>query len=110
MEYFKRKEYANNPKEIAKYACWATRGNGPAIFGIPTPISCTVGKAHKNYIVSLRLSCFFQSTHDITSSRLMMSSSHRLSLSSSRNFSSGAKVHAMTMAGLLVHWEWRLLQ
>ena len=36
--FFKDNAYVNNPKAIADYAQWAIRGNGPALFGKPTPI------------------------------------------------------------------------
>ncbi|KAH9958407.1 hypothetical protein BJV74DRAFT_789290 [Russula compacta] len=39
-KFFRGEKYANKPKEIAEYAEWATRGDGPAIYGIPTPIHC----------------------------------------------------------------------
>lgn len=47
--------YYNQPSEVAHYASWATRGNGPALFGHPTPIICTVTRGHHNYIVSPHL-------------------------------------------------------
>ncbi|KAH9952830.1 hypothetical protein BJV74DRAFT_715230, partial [Russula compacta] len=52
LRFFKREEYHKKPKAISKYALWATRGNGPAIFGKPTPITCTVKKGANGYIVS----------------------------------------------------------
>lgn len=36
---------------IAKYALWATRGDGPAIFGKPTPMDCTALKGTEDYMV-----------------------------------------------------------
>ncbi|KAH9996357.1 hypothetical protein BJV77DRAFT_960725 [Russula vinacea] len=42
--------YANNPKAIADYAQWAIRGNGPALFGKPTPMDCKVSKGADGYI------------------------------------------------------------
>jgi len=47
--------YVNKPKAIAKYALWATRGNGPVIFSKPTPQSCTVAKGSNGYIVSFSI-------------------------------------------------------
>jgi hypothetical protein len=40
---------------IARYAVWAIRGNGIALFSNPTPIDCIVDKGHDDYIVSFRL-------------------------------------------------------
>jgi hypothetical protein len=51
---FFRDTYANNPKAIAKYAQWAIRGNGPALFGKPTPVDCEVSKGDMGYMVSIR--------------------------------------------------------
>jgi hypothetical protein len=50
-EFFRDKAYANRPNEIAKYALWAMRGDGPAIYGILAPIECTDNTA-ANYVVS----------------------------------------------------------
>ncbi|KAI0244949.1 hypothetical protein BJV78DRAFT_1092706, partial [Lactifluus subvellereus] len=49
-EFFKDEAYANKPKAIAKYTLWATRGDGPALFGIPTPINCNLNKGDDRYI------------------------------------------------------------
>ncbi|KAH9956764.1 hypothetical protein BC827DRAFT_1270683 [Russula dissimulans] len=48
-EFFRDKAYANRPNEIAKYALWAMRGDGPAIYGILAPIECTDNTA-ANYV------------------------------------------------------------
>jgi hypothetical protein len=53
--FFKDNAYANNPKAIADYAQWAIRGNGPALFGKPTPMDCKVLKGADGYIVSSTL-------------------------------------------------------
>lgn len=53
--FFADGAYANKPKVIAKYAQWAVRGNGPALFGKPTPITCVVGKGAAGYMVSRRV-------------------------------------------------------
>ena len=45
--------YYQNPTEIARYARWAVRKDGPAIFAMPTPEDCTVPKEHPKYVVSL---------------------------------------------------------
>ena len=66
-EFFQGEAYANKPTEIAKYAKWAVRGNGPALFGKPTPINCTLKKGEDGYIVSPDFLCFVPSTHDIPS-------------------------------------------
>jgi hypothetical protein len=58
-EFFKDEGYANRPKDIARYARWAIRGDGPGLFGIPTPIGCIVDKDHDDYIVSILL-CLLQ--------------------------------------------------
>ncbi|KAH9992963.1 hypothetical protein BJV74DRAFT_713691, partial [Russula compacta] len=48
--YFKGDTYAGNRKAISEYAKWAGRGDGPSVFGIPTPIDCTVAEDHPDYI------------------------------------------------------------
>jgi hypothetical protein len=60
-DFFKGETYLNKPKAIAKYAAWAVRGNGPALFGKPTPLSCTVPRGSEGYIVSLL--SFWDSVH-----------------------------------------------
>ena len=76
-EFFRGDAYANKPKEIAKYTEWATRGDGPAIYGIPSPIHC-VNRAVDDYIVYFNLTHVFhviltwycyQKPHDIFESK-----------------------------------------
>jgi hypothetical protein len=50
-DFFKGDSYTNNPKAIAKYAKWAVRGNGPALFSGPTPVECIVSQGTQGYIV-----------------------------------------------------------
>jgi hypothetical protein len=50
-DFFNGDNYANKPKAIAKFAKWAIRGNGPALFGKPTPIKCVDPKGTDGYIV-----------------------------------------------------------
>jgi hypothetical protein len=52
-DFFDDDSYANKPKAIAKYAKWAIRGNGPALFSKPTPIGCKESKGAKGYIVRI---------------------------------------------------------
>lgn len=53
--------YYLKPAEISKYARWAVRQNGPAIFAFPTPEDCTVSTNHPNYVV-----CFYFKLHTTT--------------------------------------------
>jgi hypothetical protein len=53
--YFDAEKYKNHPGLIARYAQWAVRKDGPAIFETPTPIDCVVDKKSPGYIVSLRV-------------------------------------------------------
>ena len=46
--FFNGDKYASNRRAISKYARWATRGDGPSIYGKPTPIDCVTGP---DYIV-----------------------------------------------------------
>ncbi|KAF8496231.1 hypothetical protein F5888DRAFT_1615004, partial [Russula emetica] len=48
-DFFKDDAYANKPKATAKYAKWAIRGNGPALFGKPTPVECMIPKGTNGY-------------------------------------------------------------
>jgi hypothetical protein len=50
-DFFKDDIYTSKPKATVKYAKWAVRGNGPALFGKLTPIECTVPKGTDGYIV-----------------------------------------------------------
>jgi hypothetical protein len=50
-DFFKDDAYANKPKATAKYAKWAIRGNGPALFGKPTPVECMIPKGTNGYVV-----------------------------------------------------------
>jgi hypothetical protein len=50
-DFFNGNNYANKPNAIAKFAKWAIRGNGPALFGKPTPIGCVRLKGSDGYIV-----------------------------------------------------------
>ena len=50
-DFFKEDSYLNKPKAIARYAIWAIRGNGPALFSKPTPVGCKEKKGDKGYIV-----------------------------------------------------------
>ena len=52
-QFFETEPYKDNPKAIAKYARWAIKADGPAIWETPTPINCTVPPTHPDYIVSL---------------------------------------------------------
>ncbi|KAF8493028.1 hypothetical protein F5888DRAFT_1806464 [Russula emetica] len=49
-DFFKDDAYANKPKATAKYAKWAIRGNGPALFGKPTPVECMIPKGTNGYV------------------------------------------------------------
>ncbi|KAI0245201.1 hypothetical protein BJV78DRAFT_1140472, partial [Lactifluus subvellereus] len=50
-DFFTKDEaYANKPKAIAKYAQWAVRGNGPALFSKPMPMGCVIDKGADGYI------------------------------------------------------------
>ena len=51
-DFFEGDKYAGNRKAITKYAEWATRSNGPGIWGKPTPINCVVDDSSPEYIVS----------------------------------------------------------
>jgi hypothetical protein len=51
-DFFNGNPYAGKPKAIAKYAKWAIRGNGPALFRKPTPIECVAAKGERGYVVS----------------------------------------------------------
>ncbi|KAH9995455.1 hypothetical protein BJV74DRAFT_739415, partial [Russula compacta] len=44
--FFNTEKYAGRRSAIAKYANWATRSDGPGVFGSPTPINCTVPIDH----------------------------------------------------------------
>jgi hypothetical protein len=109
-DFFKDEPYSNKPKEIAKYARWATRGDGPAIFSIPTPISCTMDKDHHEYIVSFHVLWSFQLAPNIISRHPPISLGRHLSSSYSRNFSNGPKGQATMLTSPLVRWRWQLLR
>ena len=49
--FFGTEKYAGHPDKIATYAAWATKSNGPSIWGIPTPIGCVVSEDHPAYVV-----------------------------------------------------------
>ncbi|KAF8495421.1 hypothetical protein F5888DRAFT_1635496 [Russula emetica] len=49
-DFFKDDAYANKPKATAKYAKWAIRGNGPALFGKPTPVECMIPEGTNGYV------------------------------------------------------------
>ncbi|KAF8487899.1 hypothetical protein F5888DRAFT_1639644 [Russula emetica] len=49
-DFFKDDAYANKPKATVKYAKWAIRGNGPALFGKPTPVECMIPKGTNGYV------------------------------------------------------------
>ncbi|KAH9979671.1 hypothetical protein BJV74DRAFT_888022 [Russula compacta] len=49
-EFFKGDKYASNQKAITKYMQWATRDNGPGIFGNPAPIDSDAKWGHPEYI------------------------------------------------------------
>ncbi|KDQ63883.1 hypothetical protein JAAARDRAFT_187284 [Jaapia argillacea MUCL 33604] len=49
-EYFSNSPYAHDASEIAKYAQWASRPNGPGIFKDPTPIDCKVSPQDPKYV------------------------------------------------------------
>ncbi|KAH9979672.1 hypothetical protein BJV74DRAFT_780142, partial [Russula compacta] len=53
-EFFKGDKYASNQKAITKYMQWATRDNGPGIFGNPAPIDSDAKWGHPEYIVRQR--------------------------------------------------------
>jgi len=111
-EFFKDEAYAGKPKEIAKYALWATRGNGPAIFGIPTPRTCTAARGEDDYIVSSHPGPphFFFSQYMIYLFRNPKTFSNRSLLSNYLlHFSNGAKDRAMITAVLLARSHWQLL-
>lgn len=57
IKFFEQKEYANNPATIAKYARWAIRGDGPALYSNPTPEDCILGSDQPGYIVSSHHMC-----------------------------------------------------
>ncbi|KII86161.1 hypothetical protein PLICRDRAFT_143741 [Plicaturopsis crispa FD-325 SS-3] len=44
---FKTAEYNGKPSKIAAYAQYATRGDGPAIYGIPAPFHCADRKSRE---------------------------------------------------------------
>jgi hypothetical protein len=50
-EFFKGDTYAGEKNAIAKYAKWATRSNGPGIWGLPTPMDCVIDESSPEYIV-----------------------------------------------------------
>jgi len=105
-EFFKGEKYANNPNAIARYAKWAVRGNGPALYGKPTPRDCVIKKGTDGYIVCFQFS--LQVLLLMSLFRNLMAYSRANSSSSySRNISSGARVLALTMANRLVLSHWR---
>jgi hypothetical protein len=101
--FFKDEAYANKPKVIAKYALWATRGNGPALFSKLTPLGYITVKGSNGYIVGFWH--FHKSICQPLISfcrRRMAFSSQSSSFNSLANISNGVGGHAMTMADLLV--------
>lgn len=53
--FFQGPDYVNNPYMVAKYAQWATCGDGPALYSSPTPMACTAHHNDSNYIVHFSL-------------------------------------------------------
>jgi hypothetical protein len=51
------KKFMDNPTEIAKYAKWATRGDGPALWRVPSVEN--LSPHDNNYIVRRYLLCFY---------------------------------------------------
>lgn len=52
IKFFEQKEFVNNPATIAKYVKWATHGDGPSLYSIPTPKDCTLMPGKPGYTVS----------------------------------------------------------
>lgn len=50
-EFFKRDKFVNAPTRIARYAQWAVRGDGPALWRVPTPRDCECDPKSDRYIV-----------------------------------------------------------
>ena len=50
-KFFNGAEFVNKPEAIKTYALWATRGDGPALYAMPTPINVTVPMQDHTYIV-----------------------------------------------------------
>lgn len=52
-DFFARSPTLSTSDNIAAYAKWALKPNGPALYKIPTPETCLIGKGEPGYIVSL---------------------------------------------------------
>ena len=52
-DFFKGDQFQNDPTKIAKYAMWALRTDGPAVWEIPTPIDCLFPNMLSCYIVHI---------------------------------------------------------
>jgi len=96
--FFSTEKYAGKPKAIAKYAEWATRSDGPGVWGTPTPIGCVVPEDHPDYVVrygsSLQL-LIAPNVHHFRNRKIY--SNRHSSLNLLPLSSNGAKLHAMTM-------------
>lgn len=59
-----KNEFGTDAAAIKGYARWATRFNGPAIYGLPTPMKCTLTPNQTGYIVSsLICACYVLSSN-----------------------------------------------
>lgn len=50
--FAKGSQYDFNPTAIERYALWATRGDGPALYANPTPVELDFPDEDPRYIVS----------------------------------------------------------
>ena len=52
-EFFNTPDFIGKPAQIKRYAEWAIRGDGPAVYGTPTPCEPVVAVDHPSYQVRL---------------------------------------------------------
>lgn len=106
-EFFKGDKYAGNRKAIAKYAQWATRDNGPGIFGDPAPIDCIIMKGKPGYMVGFFSVRFSSQTNVFLFRRAKISSDQSLSLMFSRLSSSVVRTRAKITVDLWALLQWQ---
>jgi len=57
-DFFTHPDYKGHAKKISEYAAWATRDNGPAVWGTPTPMRIKGPPGSKDFVVCLLLRCW----------------------------------------------------